>query len=50
MEPKGSSPYTQKLATCPYPEPDQSTLVHNGSIFYTEFTSNCIVVLERDPT
>jgi hypothetical protein len=23
MEPEGSSPYTQELATCPYPEPDQ---------------------------
>jgi hypothetical protein len=26
MEPKGSSPYTQQPATCPYPEPDQSSL------------------------
>jgi hypothetical protein len=26
MEPEGSSPYTQKPATCPYPEPDQSSL------------------------
>jgi hypothetical protein len=26
MEPKGSSPYTQEPATCPYPEPHQSSL------------------------
>jgi hypothetical protein len=26
MEPEGSSPYTQESATCPYPEPDQSSL------------------------
>jgi hypothetical protein len=26
MEPEGSSPYTQEPATCPYPEPDQSSL------------------------
>jgi hypothetical protein len=26
MEPKGSSPYTQEPATCPYPQPDQSSL------------------------
>jgi hypothetical protein len=26
MEPEGSSPYTQVPATCPYPEPDQSSL------------------------
>jgi hypothetical protein len=26
MEPEGSSPHSQKLATCPYPEPDQSSL------------------------
>jgi hypothetical protein len=26
MEPEGSSPYTQELATCPSPEPDQSSL------------------------
>jgi hypothetical protein len=26
MEPEGSSPCTQKPATCPYPEPDQSSL------------------------
>jgi hypothetical protein len=26
MEPDGSSPYTQQPATCPYPEPDQSSL------------------------
>jgi hypothetical protein len=26
MEPEGSSPYTQQPATCPYPEPDQSSL------------------------
>jgi hypothetical protein len=25
MEPEGSSPYSQ-LPTCPYPEPDQSSL------------------------
>jgi hypothetical protein len=25
MEPEGSSPYTQEAATCPYPEPDQSS-------------------------
>ena len=25
MEPEGSSPYTQKPATYPYPEPDQSS-------------------------
>jgi hypothetical protein len=25
MEPEGSSPYTQEPATCPYPEPDQSS-------------------------
>jgi hypothetical protein len=24
MEPKGSSPFTQEPATCPYPDPDQS--------------------------
>jgi hypothetical protein len=26
MEPEGSSSYTQDPATCPYPEPDQSSL------------------------
>jgi hypothetical protein len=26
MEPEGSSPHTQEPATCPYPEPDQSSL------------------------
>jgi hypothetical protein len=26
MEPEGSSPYKQEPATCPYPEPDQSSL------------------------
>jgi hypothetical protein len=26
MEPDVSSPYTQEPATCPYPEPDQSSL------------------------
>jgi hypothetical protein len=26
MEPECSSPYTQEHATCPYPEPDQSSL------------------------
>jgi hypothetical protein len=26
MEPEGSSPYTQEPTTCPYPEPDQSSL------------------------
>jgi hypothetical protein len=26
MEPKGSLPYSQGPATCPYPEPDQSGL------------------------
>jgi hypothetical protein len=26
MEPEGSLPYTQEPATCPYSEPDQSTL------------------------
>jgi hypothetical protein len=26
MEPEGSSPYTQEPATCPYSEPDQSSL------------------------
>jgi hypothetical protein len=26
MEPEGSSPYTQEPATCPCPEPDQSSL------------------------
>jgi hypothetical protein len=26
MEPEGSSPYSQMLATCPYPESDQSSL------------------------
>jgi hypothetical protein len=26
MEPEGSSPYTQELATWPYPEPDWSSL------------------------
>jgi hypothetical protein len=26
MEPEGSSPYTQEPASCPYPEPDQSSL------------------------
>jgi len=25
MEPEGSLPYSQKPATCPYPEPDQSS-------------------------
>ena len=25
MEPEGSLPYSQEPATCPYPEPDQST-------------------------
>jgi hypothetical protein len=26
MEPEGSSPYSQELAICPYPEPDRSSL------------------------
>jgi hypothetical protein len=26
METEGSSPYTQEPATCPYPEPDWSSL------------------------
>jgi hypothetical protein len=26
MEPERSSPYTQEPTTCPYPEPDQSSL------------------------
>jgi hypothetical protein len=26
MQPEDSSPYTQEPATCPYPEPDQSSL------------------------
>jgi hypothetical protein len=26
MEPQGSSPYSQEPATCPYPEPDRSSL------------------------
>jgi hypothetical protein len=26
MEQEGSSPYKQKPATCPYPEPDQPSL------------------------
>jgi hypothetical protein len=26
MEPEGSSPYTQQPVTCPYHEPDQSSL------------------------
>jgi hypothetical protein len=26
MEPEGSSPYSQESATCPYPEPDWSSL------------------------
>jgi hypothetical protein len=26
MEPEGSLPYTQETSTCPYPEPDQSSL------------------------
>jgi hypothetical protein len=26
MEPEGSSPHSQEPATCPYPEPDQSSL------------------------
>jgi len=25
MEPEGSSPHSQEPATCPYPEPDQSS-------------------------
>jgi hypothetical protein len=25
MEPEGSLPYSQESATCPYPEPDQSS-------------------------
>jgi len=25
MEPEGSLPHSQKTATCPYPEPDQSS-------------------------
>jgi hypothetical protein len=29
MESEGSSPYTQEPATCPYPEPDQSSLRHS---------------------
>jgi hypothetical protein len=27
MEPESSSRYTQEPATCPYPEPDQSSLL-----------------------
>ena len=26
METEGSSPYSQKPVTCPYPKPDQSSL------------------------
>jgi hypothetical protein len=25
MEPEGSTPNSQELSTCPYPEPDQSS-------------------------
>jgi hypothetical protein len=28
MEPEGSLPNSQELSTCPYPEPDQSSLDH----------------------
>jgi hypothetical protein len=28
MEPEGSLPHSQELPTCPYPEPDQSSLHH----------------------
>jgi hypothetical protein len=28
MEPEGSLPHSQEPATCPYPEPDQSSTLH----------------------
>jgi hypothetical protein len=30
MEPEGSSPYSQKLAIGPYPEPAESSLSHKS--------------------
>ena len=37
MEPEGSSPYTQKPATCPYPEPDQSSLPPQPNLLKIHF-------------
>jgi hypothetical protein len=37
MEPEGSSPYTQELATCPCPEPHQSSLRHPPNFFKIHF-------------
>jgi hypothetical protein len=32
MEPEGSIPNSRELSTCPYPEPDQSSLIRHGSL------------------
>jgi hypothetical protein len=51
MEPEGSSPYTQEPATCPYSEPDQSSLrppppklskIHFNIILPSTPASRCI--------
>ena len=39
MEPEGSLPHSQSPATCPYPEPDQSS--HYPHIPLPEDTSYC---------
>jgi hypothetical protein len=37
MEPEGSSPYLQEPATCPYPEPDWSSLCPPSNLSYIHF-------------
>ena len=37
MEPDGSSPYSQAPATCPYPEPDRSSLCRPSNLLKIHF-------------
>jgi hypothetical protein len=37
MEPEGSSPHSQEPATCPYPQPDQSSPRPTSHVFESRF-------------
>ena len=45
MEPEGSSPYTQEPATCPCPEPDQSSLRYPPNLSKIHFN----IILRSTP-
>jgi hypothetical protein len=45
MEPEGLSPYTQEPATCPYPEPDQSSLHPPPNVSKIHFNIIIIIII-----